>query len=820
MTSERLDKILVVDDNTANLQLLMTLLTAHGYTVFPASDGELALEFIQSTLPDLILLDIKLPGVDGFEVCRQLQADIRTRTIPIVFLSALEDEHDKVTGFQAGGVDYITKPFQPEEMLARVRIHLRLRELTERLEQKVNTRTKELLFANQQLKEEIEERRQAEEALRESRQRLEALLQLNQMSDSSQAELMRFAFDAAIRLTRSKLGYLAFMNEDETEVTMKLCSFDTLDECEVPQTPLIYPREANKLWSEAVSQRLPIITNDCSAPGLFERDPTDKNATKLVRHIDLPLIVDGKIVLVVGVGNKAENYNQDDVQQLSLLMDGMWRLIERKRSDEELKRYHNKLEETVRLRTEELELSRDAAEAANKAKSAFLANMSHELRTPLNAILGFSNIVRNDALIPEEQRKNLDIINRSGEHLLSLINDVLDVAKIEAGGVQITNAPFDLGCMLRDVIDMMLVRSEEKGLRLLIDQSSQFPRYIIGDEPRLRQVIINLIGNAIKYTEKGGVALRLNVSQCKPKQLQIEVEDSGPGISPEDQPRIFAPFVQLGKQSTNQGTGLGLTITRQYIQMMGGTIGLDSTPGKGSVFRVSLPLNETNETDIIQANQTNHGEVLRLTDGQPQYRILIVEDQEDNQALLSHLLESVGLEVRVAENGKKGIELFQSWHPHLIMMDRRMPVLDGEEATQRIRDLPGGKEVKIVAVTASAFKEQQKKMLDAGMDGFVGKPYTRNEIYACLAQQLGLRYQYEIETKIQKQFRPLTAESISILPPPMRTELMQALENLESDHINYLIQQVASYDKELQQQMAQLAEIFDYPTILQALKNA
>jgi signal transduction histidine kinase/DNA-binding response OmpR family regulator len=949
MNPERFNKILVVDDSTANLQLLMDLLTEQGYSVYPASDGELALEFVQSTLPDLILLDIRMPRMDGYEVCRRLQADERTRSIPIVFLSILEDERDKVKGFQAGGVDYITKPFQPEEMLARVGLHLRMRELAEGLEEEVGTRTEELMIANKRLEEEIAERREAEEALRDSRQRLdnivtnspgaiyrctndehltmefisagitrisgypaedflnnrgrsyasiihqddcqkvidavsaalarkdhyemvyrlvaadgtlhwvhdqgrgvytsegqllcldgaifditaqreaeqtlklnaermEALLQLSQMTGASEDELMRFAYEAATRLTHSKLGYLGLMSEDETTLNVQFWSREAMAECSVPDKPLVFPIETAGLWGEAVRQHRPIITNDYAAPNPWKKG-TPEGHVKLVRHMNLPVIVNGKIVLVAGVGNKEEDYTQTDVQQLSLLMEGMWRLIERKRTEEELERYHNQLEDTVRQRTEELRLSRDAAEAANKAKSVFLANMSHELRTPLNAILGFSGIVRKDPLLPENERQNLDIINRSGEHLLTLINDVLEMAKIEGGGVQLSNAPFDLGDMVRDVTDMMQMRAGEKGLQLRIDQSSKFPRFIVGDEPRLRQVLINLIGNAIKYTEQGGVAVRLGTKHNEYSHLLVEVEDSGPGIAARDQPRIFEPFVQLGEHGVSKGTGLGLTITRQYVQMMGGNISLESTLGKGSLFRVELPLTKATETDIVQAEQVKQGEVVGLAPGEPQYRILIVEDQQDNQALLAHLMENVGLQTKVAENGKQGVELFKSWQPHLILMDQRMPVMDGKEATRHIRQLTGGRKVKIVAVTASAFKEQQKEMFEAGMDDVVGKPYRPDEIYACLSKQLGVRFEYEGVAETQGQERTLTPEMLSVLPEALRNELQEALESLESDRIAQVIQQVATHDQELQQTLTQLAESFDYPAILQALKR-
>jgi signal transduction histidine kinase len=233
-------------------------------------------------------------------------------------------------------------------------------------------------------------------------------------------------------------------------------------------------------------------------------------------------------------------------------------ITERKHSEEQLLRYKDHLEEEVQTRTADLILARDAAEAANQAKSTFLTSMSHELRTPLNAILGFSSLMRRDEQLRPEQRANLDIINRSGEHLLTLINDILELAKIEAGKTQLNITPFDLGVLVRDVTDMIEIRARAKGLRLLIDQSSQFPRYINADEARLRQILINLLGNAVKFTEQGGVTLRLGTQQNTLAHLIIEIEDSGPGLSAEDQQRLFQPFMQFGKHpGDNKGTGLG-----------------------------------------------------------------------------------------------------------------------------------------------------------------------------------------------------------------------------------------------------------------------
>lgn len=493
-------------------------------------------------------------------------------------------------------------------------------------------------------------------------------------------------------------------------------------------------------------------------------------------------------------------------------------ITERKQLEEERRRYKDHLEEKVQQRTTDLVLARNAAEAANKAKSVFLASMSHELRTPLNAILGFSSLMRRDLQLPEGHRNNLDIINRSGEHLLGLINDVLEMSKIEAGRVQLENVPFDLGGMLRDVTDMMQVRAEEKGLQLLVDQSSYFPRFILGDEARLRQVLINLVGNAVKFTQQGGVTLRLGTKKDAIAHLLIEVEDSGSGIAPADQQRIFEPFVQLGEQGGSKGTGLGLTITRQFVQLMGGSIVLESQPGKGSLFRVELPLSEVLDGDITGSKEPEKGTVMGLAPNQPEYRILIVEDQHDNQLLLGNLMQSAGFQVKVAENGELGVQLFQSWHPHLIWMDRRMPVMDGVTATRRIRELPFGQEVKIVAVTASAFAEQREEMLGAGMDDFVRKPYRFNEIYDCMAKHLGVKYIYEGVAEPEEATMSLTPELMSGLPRDLRRELHDALESLEGERIAAAIGKVAVLDSKLHKTLLHLAGNFDYPAILNLLQ--
>jgi signal transduction histidine kinase/DNA-binding NarL/FixJ family response regulator len=480
------------------------------------------------------------------------------------------------------------------------------------------------------------------------------------------------------------------------------------------------------------------------------------------------------------------------------------------------------LAESMRRANDRARKAQVQAEASNQAKSIFLANMSHELRTPLNAILGFSNLMRSDAALSTDHRQTLDIINRSGEHLLNLINDILDMAKVEAGRIDIENAPFDMNEMINDITDLMRVRAEEKGLQLLVDETSSFPRFLLADGAKLRQVLINLIGNAIKYTRQGQVNLRLNTRSGRTPPdllLIIAVEDSGAGIAPEDQPRIFEPFVQVGKQTTHKGTGLGLAITRKVVELMGGTIRVESVVGRGSIFRLEIPVGQAEEAEM-RSVKISRGRVVSLAAGQPEIRLLIVEDQMENWLLLKRLLENAGLQVRVAENGALGIEAFQQWQPNLIWMDIRMPVMDGLEATRRIRSLNGGRDVKIVALSASVLKEEHENILAAGMDDFIHKPYRAEEIFECLVRQLGLTFIYEEDASAStlKMSMTMLPEALAKLPPELSRELTDALVSLDGERIAEIIRRITETNPDSGDLLAQFTSQLSYSTILSALQ--
>lgn len=479
-----------------------------------------------------------------------------------------------------------------------------------------------------------------------------------------------------------------------------------------------------------------------------------------------------------------------------------------------------RLEVQVAQRTRELENAKNVAERANQAKTTFLANMSHELRTPLNAILGFTNLLR-ESRVSEKQRRDLETINRSGEHLLSLINDVLDMAKIDAGRIVIENDPLDLRDLVDGVMDLMRLRAEEKGLELCLVETTGFCQFVQTDGEKLRQALINLVGNAVKYTERGSVILRVGAEAVEDSQycrLLIEVQDTGIGIAADDQARIFEPFVQAGKLPTQKGTGLGLAITKKYIELMGGTIHVESAPGKGSLFRVEVPVLKV-ETSDMPASKLHRGRITGLEPGQPEYRVLIVEDQEENWLLLQRLLENVGFQVRMAGDGATGIEKFLSWHPHFIWMDWRLPGMDGLETTQRIRALEGGREVKIVILSAFAFTEYRAQALAAGVDDFVSKPFQADDIFDCLARQVGVRYQYQ-SGATQKATSALDGGALAALPAEIRKELADAIVSLDIERIAAIVTDISKQNASLGHILSQCADKYAYSSILLALQSS
>ncbi len=491
-----------------------------------------------------------------------------------------------------------------------------------------------------------------------------------------------------------------------------------------------------------------------------------------------------------------------------------------------------------------LQQAKEAAEAANRAKSQFLSKMSHELRTPLNAILGFTQVLAYDSSLSTEHQEYISIINRSGEHLLELINDILSMSKIEAGQVSLNKNPVDLYRLLNSLEEMLQLKANSKGLELIFERTTDLPQYIETDESKLRQVLINLLGNAIKFTQTGSVTLRVakelkvetlagwevedealsvattarvrnNVqpANLQPVTLRFEVEDTGPGIAPSELSSLFDPFVQTetGRQSM-EGTGLGLPISQQFVRMMGGDITVSSTLGQGSIFTFDV------QVDLATAAEekplSSKRRVISLEPNQPCYRILVVEDAAVNRKLLVKMLEPLGFEVRTAVNGQEGVALWESWSPHLVWMDIVMPVMNGYEATQRIKQTPKGQKTVVIALTASAFDEQREDALRAGCDDFLSKPFREDILFEKLTEHLGVRYIYEDLPQLEKSLKVLTPDELAVMPLEWRSQLRLATEGCSDEEIFRVIEQIPEPYTALKLALVDLVDNFRLDIIL------
>ena len=501
----------------------------------------------------------------------------------------------------------------------------------------------------------------------------------------------------------------------------------------------------------------------------------------------------------------------------------------RKRAEGEQSRQRENLETLVKERTRELEDSKQAADTANRAKSTFLAHMSHEIRTPINAIMGFSQLMQRDDMMAPQQRQHLDVINRSGEHLLALITDILEMSKIEAGRTTLNLTTFNLRCLLEDLDLMFRMRCDAKRLTFVVEGLDHMPQYVEGDEGKLRQILINLLGNAVKFTETGGIILRVRTAREEADgiRLEAEVEDTGPGIPEAEQKDLFKPFQQtLNGRLMRSGTGLGLAICKEFVNLMGGDITLESKPGKGSLFKFHFLVGE-GEVGFTE-NKPQSRRVERLKPGQTARRVLIADDEELNGSFLSKLLGEVGFETRCVVNGQEAIEEFEAWRPQLILMDTRMPVMDGCEAARRIRAADGGAEVKIIGVSASVFAENRQEALEAGADDFLTKPFREVALFDKIQRLLGVEYELAGGSTSEKECQArgtraaagqgaVTAKAVAALPRAFIKRMREAVIQADYDKIMGLIDGIARRRAPLAEGLRGLVERFEYNTLLSLL---
>ncbi|WP_207260348.1 GAF domain-containing protein [Desulfovibrio sp. Huiquan2017] len=538
-------------------------------------------------------------------------------------------------------------------------------------------------------------------------QRFKTLYTLSRMMDRSVEEILDYALVQGVYMTDSRMGYIGFMDEAESRLTLRPWAVPDLGECTVHDKTPIFRIEKGGLWAEAVRQRKPIIANDyASAPG---RRGTPEGHVPLVRHMNIPVIDKNRIRLLVGVANKDEDYTESDVVQLSLIMEGVWHIIQRKRMEADL----------IRAMRE--------ARQADRAKSQFLANMSHELRTPLNGIMGMTQLLLDTEGLSEEQKEYLTLSLESSIQLSGVLTSLLDLSCIESGGTGLNRKDFDLPEVIRSAVSPMLPQAELKGVGLICNLGD-LPATVYGDAEKLRQTLINLIHNGVKFTQEGSVTV---TASCSPLphdpdmvMLSVSVTDTGMGVPEDKREAVFESFT-LGEEYMTKrysGLGLGLTISRKLAEIMGGAIELENSTSGGSVFTLNVPLLCRLDRLAPLARKEKTDRALN---------ILVAENEEVNALVTSRLLRKHGHAATVVGNGQHAIDTLMRGGFDMVLMDVRIPVVNGLEVTEIIRS--GAAEgidadIPIIGLTAVADEMDRNRLLDAGMNAVVTKTFDAAEI--------------------------------------------------------------------------------------------
>ncbi len=885
MSDNQQNTILIVDDEPNNLDVLTSYLNKLNFKVLVAEDRKTAFEHLNCQKPDIILLDIMLSEFeDGFEICRQLKENENTKDIPVLFITGLSSYDSKVKGFQAGAVDYITKPFHLQEVFARIKSHLTIGNLQKNLEEK-----------NQQLQREISERKEIELKLKKNRETLEILINeqktdLNkktaehkqtamalQKSEEkyrnvvenanegiviTQDKMLKFVNMTAVNIigySKKELlshSFLDFVHLEDRDMVLYY-HINRLDGLEVPDfydfrlidkngnikwlrnngviitwenkpatlnfllditrhkfvedelqihhehLEELVDKRTKELLKEVVERKkteqalreseekyrrifdlspesIVLIDQDGNILDVNKRieewlefkpeEIINRNITELpflqnisiskanqffqkrvtgdyVQAYELNFITrkgEKRIgwVLAAPIFDQKTNtvYDLVMISDITQLKQTEWHLEQRIEDLDKNRKITLKMMSDTEKAREQAELAKKEAENANRAKSEFLANMSHEIRTPLNTVIGFSKLL-DSTMTNKTQKGYLESIITAGRSLLTLIDDILDLSKIEAGQMKITFEAVNLYMIFNEIQQIFKTRITEKQLQFIFDIDPQLPTTMLLDETRLRQVLLNLVGNAVKFTEKGYIKLSaqkslLSVHDQDILDLIISVEDTGIGIPDNQQNIIFESFKQKDGQSTRQfgGTGLGLTITKRLVEMMNGKIAVNSKLRQGSIFTITLNQVKILDDEIIIPKEEEYFEFNDISFEKA--KILVVDDVQSNIDLLKGWLSSTNLEILEAENGKSALIYADKYEPDVIFMDLRMPRMNGYEVTQKLKQNPKTKNIPIIALTAAITTDEIDKINQFGFVDYLAKPVDMNKLASKLASHL------------------------------------------------------------------------------------
>ncbi|MEO1393811.1 MAG: ammonium transporter [Cyanobacteria bacterium J06634_5] len=827
--------ILIVDDDPINLLVLNNYLSLlSDYNITQAESGQDALDLLaQGYCPDLIVLDVMMPRMTGYEVVKTIRTQWQRHELPIVLLTAKNQLEDEITGLTVGANDYLTKPVVKEGLLARIKTQLALRQESLEKEKAQAERTE---FA-EALAKTNEELLSAQAALVQQNATLEdQVAQRTAVLAESQrtlATLMRNLPGMAYRCLNDPHWTMLFVSEGAYDLT-GYTPEDWISRA-IRYAELIHPEDA-------VRNRQVVKT----ALGQKER-------FQMVYRLALPLLNAEKWVWSQGQGI----YNS--AGELKFIEGFIIDISDRIYGEKALEKSNQELKTLVaqiKATQAELKIAKEKSEAANQAKSEFLANMSHELRTPLNSIIGFAQLLDRDTSLKKQQQQRIQIINRSGEHLLSLINNILDISKIEAGKITLSQRNFDLHELLQDIANLFELKTQKKGLTFVLKRGATVPQFVCADEGKLRQVLTNLVSNSVKFTDEGEVEVSVEVPVDTPVNalvqpvsddeataaltLRFAVKDSGIGIASDDIERLFEPFEQArAGQKMKQGTGLGLSISQRFVQLMGGEITASSQLGAGSQFSFQIPVTPLSGGIGVLPSTTpgySQAKVIGLAPFQPDFKILIVDDLPDNLQLLSELLSSVGFLVQQAHNGEEAVAQWRSWQPQLIWMDLLMPKMDGYEAVRFIREGPEQlSQPVIIALTASVLREKREATLSAGFDGYLTKPFKVAEVWAILEQHLKVRYRYDAAlpdgadgsdrsttqraTDEMARAPHALAAALKAQPQDWQAAMHQAATQLKGKRVAELIEQLPSEEAAVATALQDFADNYQFDKILTLLQE-